>query len=84
MLEDMTQDFPYNLILLYLEPGNWLLNQLRIARLPGFVVEGFQRAIETENGVPALTENRLDPVALHAFGGLWTEIDVILHLFTKS
>ena len=44
--------------------------------LPGFVKEGLEGAVETQDGEPFLAEAGLYPVALLGGGCFWSEVDV--------
>ena len=54
-----------------------LLNQCRVTRPPRLVQPRLQRTIETEQHVPALAGDRLNPVTPIFLGWRWTEVDVI-------
>ena len=51
-------------------------HQLELSRLPGLVEPRFQRAVEPENGIPALARNGLRPVRCLAGGGLGAEVEI--------
>jgi uncharacterized membrane protein YhdT len=53
-----------------------LLHEFNFAQAPFFGEEGFERAVEAQQGEPSLFRIRLDPVAaLHTFWLCWAEID---------
>ena len=53
-----------------------LFHQLDLARPPGFIEEGLQRTVETQNGEPAFLGVRLDPIPFSYISrSFWTEVD---------
>ena len=54
-----------------------LLDRFRVARHPGFIVEGPQWSVQTENCIPPLARDGLDPVVHLTLGGLGAEVDII-------
>src|SRR5712671_3216041 len=52
------------------------LHRLNLSWPPSLVEPGFERTVQPQEGVPALSRDRLHPVCFLARGSLWSEINV--------
>jgi hypothetical protein len=54
-----------------------LLHEFDFAGTPGFFDPGLERAIDPQDGEPALSRQGFKPIVLIAFGGFRSEVDII-------